>query len=191
MSRRHANIWSHPGHYLVDPNGQDHIWHWKFKFQGHGHGQIHWSLMRPGIQPMCLLYILWHSDHLWLRCSKFHNWPWKFKVKVMARVKSDGHIWGLKFNRYACFWFHGNLTILDRDVTNSIFDLESSKSSSWPRSNPMVTFEALRSINMFAYCFVTIAPSLAEIEQILYLTLKIQGKGHGQVKIESVKTTSI
>ena len=33
MSRRHADIWSHPGHYLVDPyirpwspNGEDHIW---------------------------------------------------------------------------------------------------------------------------------------------------------------------
>ena len=33
----YADIWSHPGHYLVDPytwpwspNGQDHIWPWKF-----------------------------------------------------------------------------------------------------------------------------------------------------------------
>ena len=30
--------------------------------------------------------------------SKFHIWPWKFKVKVMAKVKPDGHIWGLEFN---------------------------------------------------------------------------------------------
>ena len=28
-----------------------------------------------------------------------------------------------------------------RDIANSIFDLEKSRSRSWPRSNPMVTFE--------------------------------------------------
>ena len=30
------------------------------------------------------------------------------KVKVMAKVKIDGHIWGLVFNRYVSFWFQGN-----------------------------------------------------------------------------------
>ena len=40
---------------------------------------------------------------LWMRYSKFQIWPWKFIVKVMARVKSHGHIWGIKFNRYICF----------------------------------------------------------------------------------------
>ena len=46
MSQRHADNWSHPGHYLVDPytwpwspNGEDHIRPWKFKYQGHGRGQ--------------------------------------------------------------------------------------------------------------------------------------------------------
>ena len=55
--RDHADIWSHPGTYLVDPyawpwspNGQDHIWPWKFKCQGHGQGQTHWSHLRPGVQ---------------------------------------------------------------------------------------------------------------------------------------------
>ena len=33
---------------------------------------------------------------------------------------------------------------------------------------------------MFAFRFVAIGPFLAEISQILYLTLKIQGQGHGQ-----------
>ena len=33
---------------------------------------------------------------------------------------------------------------------------------------------------MFAFRFVAIGPFLAEIWQILYLTLKIQGQGHGQ-----------
>ena len=72
----------------------------------------------------------WPSDHFWLRYSKFHIWPWKFKVKVIAKVKPDGHIWGLEFNRYVCFSFHGNRTILDWDITNSIFDLENSRSMS-------------------------------------------------------------
>ena len=89
MSRRHANIWSHPSHYLVDT-------------------------------------YTWPSDHFWLRYSKFHIWPWKFKVKVMSKVKPDGHIWGLKFNRYVCFSFHGNRIIFGWDTANSTFNLENS-----------------------------------------------------------------
>ena len=67
---------------------------------------------------------------LWLRYSKFYIWPWKFKVKVMAKVKPDGHIWALEFNRYVCFSFHGNRTIFGWDIANSIFDLEKSRSRS-------------------------------------------------------------
>ena len=48
---------------------------------------------------------------LGLRYSKFHIWPWKFKVKVMSQVKSDGHIWGLNFYQYVWFSFCGNQTI--------------------------------------------------------------------------------
>ena len=81
------------------------------------------------------------SDHFWMRYRKFHIWPWKFKVKVMAKVKPDGHIWGLEFSRYVCFSFRGNRTILGWDIANSIFDLENSRSRSWPRSHTMVTFE--------------------------------------------------
>ena len=33
---------------------------------------------------------------------------------------------------------------------------------------------------MFAFCFVAIGPFLAEIQQIPYLILKIQGHGHDQ-----------
>ena len=102
-------------------------------------------------------------------------WPWIFKVnygiccistksgliatKRKAKVKSDYHIWGLEFNRCVCFSFCGNRTIFGRDIGNSIFDLENSRS----RSNPMVTFEVLRSIDMFAFRFVAIGPFLAEI----------------------------
>ena len=131
MSRRHADNWSHPSHYLVDP--------------------YHWSHLRPGVQSICLLFVSWQSDHFWLRYSKFYIWPWKFKVKVMAKVKPAGHIWTSEFNRYVCFSYRGNRTIFGWDIANSIFDLENSRSRSWPRSNPLVTFEPQSLIDMFAF----------------------------------------
>ena len=30
----------------------------------------------------------------------------------MAKAKCDGHIWGLEYDRYVCFLFCGNKTIL-------------------------------------------------------------------------------
>ena len=121
--------------------GQGNIWPSKFKGQGYGQVQTHWSHLRPGVQSICLLFVSRQSDHFWLRYSKFYIWPWKFKVKVMAKVKPDGHIWALEFNRYVCFSFRGNGTIFGWDIANSIFDLENSRSRSWPRSNLIVTFE--------------------------------------------------
>ena len=168
---KHAGIWSHPGHYLVDPytwpwspNGHCHghewptpihfvqclsvlpfwdtatciskfdhenpwskpcMWSkvkvtWSWKFKGHGQGQTWWSHLRLKVQSICLLFVLWQLDHFWLRYSKFHIWPWKFKAKVMAKVKLDGHIWSLKFNWYICFSFHGNWAIFGRYIANSI-----------------------------------------------------------------------
>ena len=78
--------------------GQGHISPTKFKGQSHGQGQTQWSHLRPRVQSICLLLILWHSDDFWLRYSKFHIWPWQSKVKVMAKFKPDGPIWGLEFN---------------------------------------------------------------------------------------------
>ena len=75
--------------------GQGHTWPSKFKGQGYGQGQTHLSHLRPGVQSICLLFVLWQSDHFWLRYEKFGIWPRKFKVKVMAKGKPDGHIWGL------------------------------------------------------------------------------------------------
>ena len=76
------------------------------------------------VESMCLLFVSWQSDHFWQRYSQFHIWPWKFKVMVMAKVKPDGHIWGLEFSRCVCFLFHGNRTIFGWDIANSIFDLK-------------------------------------------------------------------
>ena len=121
--------------------GQGHVWPSKFKDQGYGQGQTHWSHLKLGIQSLCLLFVSWQSDHFWLRYRKFHVWPWKFKVKVTAKVKPDGHIWGLGVQSICLLSFRGNRTIFGRDIANSIFDLVNSRSRSWPRSNPMVTFE--------------------------------------------------
>ena len=71
-------------------------------------------------------FVSWQSDHFWPRCSELYTWPWIFKVKVTAKVKSYGHIWGLEYNWYVCFLFRANLTIFGRDIANSIFDLENS-----------------------------------------------------------------
>ena len=125
------------------------------------------------LKSICLLFISWQSDHSWMRYSKFHIWHWKFKVKVTAKIKSDDHIWGLEFNQCVCFSFCGNWTVFGRHIANFIFDLEYSRSRSWPRSKSMVTFEALRSIDMFVFHFGAIPPFLAEIYKIPYLTLKI------------------
>ena len=118
-----------------------HIWPWKFKVKVMAKVKPDGHIWGLGVQSICLLFVPWQSDHFWLRYSKFHIWPWKFKVKVMAKVKPDGHIWAIEFNRYVCFSFRGNRTIFGWDTANSIFDLEKSRSRSWPRSNPMVAFE--------------------------------------------------
>ena len=129
----------------------------------HGQGQTRWSHLNLRVQSICLLFVSWQSDHFWLRYSKFYIGPWKFKVKVMAKVKPAGHIWAPESNWYVCFSFRGNRTIFGWDIANSIFDLENSRSRSWPRSNPLVTFEPQSSIAMFAFRFVAIGPFLAEI----------------------------
>ena len=135
-------IW--PSKYLVNAmrtvKGLGHIWPWKLKDQGHCRGQTWWSYLRPKVQCIYLLFVFWQSYDVGLRYGKLHIWPWKFKVKVMAKVKPDGRIWGLEFNWYVYFSFRGNRTILGWDIANSMFDLENSRSRSWPRSNLMVTF---------------------------------------------------
>ena len=123
----HENPWSRS----CVVKGQGHVWPSTFKGQGYGEGQTHWSHLRPGVQSICLLLVSWQSDHFWMRYRKFHIWPWKFKVKVMAKVKPDGHIWGLEFSRYVCFSFRGNRTILGWDIANSIFDLETHDGHIW------------------------------------------------------------
>ena len=114
-----------------------------------------------------------------LRYNYFKIRPSKSMVKVICVVKGQGHIWPSTFkcqghSQSQTHWSHlrpGVQSIcllfvsrqLDRfgwDIANFIFDLENSRSRSYPRSNLMVTFEAF---NMFAFRFVAIRPFLAEI----------------------------
>ena len=139
--------------------GQGHVWPSKFKGQGYGQGQTHWSHLRPGGQSICLLFVLWQSDHFWLRYSKFHIWPWKFKVKVMAKTNPDGHIWALEFNQYVWLSFLGNRTIFGWDIANSIFDLEKSRWRS--RENQQ------KSNQVIYRSGPTIVPKMKEIQKVV------------------------
>ena len=87
-----------------------------------------------------------------LRYSYFKIWPWVSMVKVMCVVKGQGHVWPWKFKG----------------------QVYGQGQTWWSYLRPW------SSIDMFAFHFVAIGPFLAEIYQILYLTLKIQGQGHGK-----------
>ena len=69
-----------------------------------------------------------------LRYIHFKIWPWKSLVKVMCGQRSRSRL-TFKFQR----------------------------SRLWSRSNPLVTFEAWSSMDMFAFRSLAIGPLLAEI----------------------------
>ena len=127
MRRRHADNWSHPGHYLVDP----YTWPWSPNGHGHGH---EWPTATPLVQCQSALPF-WDTtiskfDHenLWSRSSAWSKIKVTFdlqnsKVQVMVKVKPIGNIWGLEFNQYVCLSFRGNWTTFCWDIGNPIFDL--------------------------------------------------------------------
>ena len=136
--------------------------------------KIKCSYFTAGVHLICVLFVSWKSDNFWPRYAKFYVWPWKFKVKVMAKVKLNSPILGPTSYRWACFSFRENRTIFGRDMASSMFDLQNSRSRSWPRSNQMLQFLGWSPIDMFAFRFVTIGPFLAKICQVLCLTEKIR-----------------
>ena len=89
---------------------------------------------------MNLTMKIYGQGHVWSKV-KVTFYLQNSKVKIMVKVKPIGHIWGPEFKQYVCFSFRGNRTNFGWDIGNSIFDLENSRSRSWPRSNPMVTSE--------------------------------------------------
>ena len=131
MSRRHVDNWSHPGHYPVDPytwpwSPNGHSWSWSWMTYCH-------SLCAMSMGPPILRYSnfkqlfqnltmkIHGQGHVWSKVKVTFDVQ-NSKVKVMVKVIC--HIWGLEFNRYACFSFRGNQTIFGWDIGNSIFDLE-------------------------------------------------------------------
>ena len=166
--------------------GQGHVWPSNFKGQDYGHGQTHWSNLRPGVQSICLLFVSWQSDHFWLRYRKFHIWPWKSKVKVMAKIKPDGHIWGLGV-QWICLLFV--------PWQSDHFWLRYSKFHIWPwkfkvkvmakiKPDGHIWGPRVQSICL-RFRFVAIGPFLAEIKQIPYLTLKNLGQGQDKNRPKS------
>ena len=126
--------WRDPYTWLWSPNGHGHEWPTatpfvKCRSPSHSEIQLFQNLTKT----------IHGQVHVWSKVKVMFDLQ-NSKVKVMVKVKPIGHIWGLEFNRYVCFSFRGNRTTFGWDIANSIFDLENSRSRSWPRSNPMVTF---------------------------------------------------
>ena len=157
MTRRHADNWSHPGHYLVDP----YTWPSSYTLAPNGHGH-EWPTATPFVQcqsalPFCDTAISkldhenpWSRSFVWSKVQVMFDLQ-NSKVKVIVKVKHIGHIWGLEFNRYICLLFRGNRTTFGWDIGNSIFDLQDLRSRLWSRSNLMVTFEPYSSIDMMLF----------------------------------------
>ena len=136
------------------------IWSWSWWRITYSHPICSMSIGPPILRYNYFKIWLWKSmvKVMCLVNGQAHIWPWKFK---MVKVKPIGHIWGLELNRYVCFSFRSNRKTFGWDIANSISALENSRT--WPRSNLMVTFEAMSSIDIFAFRLVAIGPFLAEI----------------------------
>ena len=80
----------------------------KIQDQVHDQGQSGWVILKSNVQPLHLFFVSWQLDRFFMRFSLFDSWPWKLKVNAMAKVKPDGHIWGLVFIRCVWFLFRGH-----------------------------------------------------------------------------------
>ena len=95
-------------HYLVDP----YTWPWSPNGHGHGH---EWPTDTPFVQCQSALPFWdtaiskfdhanpWSSSCVWSKVKVTFDFQ-NSKVKVMFKVKPIGHIWGLEFNWYVCFF---------------------------------------------------------------------------------------
>ena len=100
--------------------------------QGHSQGQNWQPDLRPSIKSLCSFLILRQPEHFFLTNSKFNIWPWKFKVKVMAKVKMKATLQMDYITLYYiyyiqwiyCYLFHGNQAIFSGNIASSIFDHE-------------------------------------------------------------------
>ena len=78
-----------------------------------------------------LIFVSWQSSLLLLIYFWSETWS-KKKAEVLAKVKTDGHIWGLEFNHYVLFSFHLNCSIFVLRLRK--LNVENSRSRSLSRS---------------------------------------------------------
>ena len=60
---------------------------------------------------------------------------------VKIKVKPDGHIWALEFNRYVCFSIRGNRTIFGWDIAIPYLTLKNlgqGHDKNWQKSNQAI-----------------------------------------------------
>ena len=124
-----------------------------------------------------------------LRYSIFKVWPWKSKIKVIAK----GHKEGIPPYRFISFSFHVNRPSHSWDTAILKFDIENSRSRSrsWVRSKFKVTTWVQHSVDSHPFGSMSIGPPIPEIQHFQSLTLKIQGQGHGSRSQRKYTTLSI
>ena len=76
---RIINVWDLANSYLT----------LKIQGQCHSQGQTRWSHLRPRVHTICLIFVLWQSDHFCMCYSKFHIWPGQFKFKFMTKINQN------------------------------------------------------------------------------------------------------
>ena len=77
----------------------------------------------------------------------------------MAKVKPNGHIWALEFNRYVWFSFCGNRTIFGWDIANPYLtwkNLGQGHDKNRPKSNQVIYRSG-----------PTIVPKMKEIQKVV------------------------
>ena len=102
-------LWSHPSHYMVHPPTPTMVTH-----IGHSHGH-EWSTHIP--------FVPCQSAPI-PQIRLFQTLTLNDKVKIMGKVKGQGHIVHPVSNRCTSFLFHINRTNHSWDMSNRVFDLE-------------------------------------------------------------------
>ena len=90
----------------------------------------------------------------------------------MAKDKPDGHIWGVEFNRYVCFWFQ---TFFGYDIANSI--CERTQFKSMAKVQPEGHIGGLEFNRYTWFLFHGSEAFLTERSKIPYWTLKLLSQG--------------
>ena len=77
----------------------------------------------------------------------------------MAKVKADGHIWALEFNRHVCLSFRGNRTIFGWDIAIPYLTLKNlgqGRDENRPKFNQVIYRSG-----------PTIVPKMKEIQKVV------------------------